>query len=383
MSQELRAAAQRLEDWFKNEAIPLWLTRGLEPTTGLNYERLFADGAVDFTANLRTRVQARQAFVYTVATERGWYAEGAQVAQKMLAYIQTHAAHPTAKAGYCHLLSADFQVLDTKQDLYDHAFFILANAWIYRLTGSLTALNEAEKIIAHLDAEFGSACGGWLEGDYAYECRRQNPHMHLFEAFLALYDATGNAKWLARVGELFSLFQTRFFDAEQQVLFEFFENDWQRCRDVKGSIVEPGHMMEWVWLLDWYNRCSGRPVRQYTRVLYEKGLAIGMDPSGLLYDAVAADGRIIDAKKRCWGITELIKASLVQIREGNPKAEAIAIKAVDDLFTYYLCATTPGSYIDQRDEQNEIAVDFAPASTLYHLIVAATELQDHLKRQDK
>jgi mannose/cellobiose epimerase-like protein (N-acyl-D-glucosamine 2-epimerase family) len=69
----------------------------------------------------------------------------------------------------------------------------------------------------------------------------------------------------------------------------------------------------------------------------------------------------------------------VQIRAGNPDAEAIAIKGVDDLFTYYLCASTPGSYVDQRGANNEIVVDVAPASTLYHLIVAAMELIDHFE----
>ncbi|HWV14761.1 MAG TPA: AGE family epimerase/isomerase [Cellvibrio sp.] len=379
MSEGLKDAALRLENWIKNDAVPLWLSRGMDAQTGAHYERLLASGAVDLESSVRVRVQARQAFFFTVATDRGWcnLDQGRAVAQTLLAFVQKKAAHPTAGSGYTHLLDKHFNLVDSKQDLYDHAFFILANAWAYRVFGDEAALAEAEKIVAHLDKRFGSDCGGWFEGDYDYPCRRQNPHMHLFEAFLALYDATGEAKWLARVGELFALFQTRFYDPQQQVLFEFFDDQWQRCADAKGDVVEPGHMMEWVWLLDWYSRRSGRPVTQYTSALYNKGLAIGMDQSGLLFDAVAPDGRVIDAKKRCWGITELIKASLVQIREGNPKAEVIAIKAVNDLFDYYLCATTPGSYVDQRGAKDEVVVDLAPASTLYHLIVAAIELRDH------
>lgn len=377
MSALLNAQAQRLENWLKNDAIPLWLARGLNPENGVNYERLLVTGEVDLESSVRVRVQARQAFFFAAAADRGWCDSGKAVAQRLLAYVQEHAAHPTSGGGYTHLLDKNYKVVDTKQDLYDHAFFLLANAWVYRVCGDKNALAEAEALVAHLDAKFGSSVGGWIEGDYKYACRRQNPHMHLFEAFLALYDATGDAKWLARVGELFALFQTHFFDAEKQVLFEFFEEDWSLCADAKGEVVEPGHMMEWVWLLDWYSRRSGRPVAHYTQALYEKGLQIGMAKSGLLFDAVAPDGRVIDSKKRCWGITELIKASLVQIRAGNPNAEAIAIKGVDDLFTYYLCASTPGSYVDQRGADDEVVVDVAPASTLYHLIVAAVELIDH------
>ena len=379
MTQTLQAAARRLENWIKQDALPLWLERGIVANLGANYERLTPAGVADLTASTRVRVQARQAFFFAAAYQRGWCAAGAATAKALLAFVQANAAHPSAGAGYTHLMNPDFVVVDTKQDLYDHAFFLLANAWCYRALGEQSYLDEADKLIAHLDAKFGSSVGGWIEGDYAYACRRQNPHMHLFEAFLALYDATGQAKYLARVGEIFALFQSHFFDAGQGVLFEFFDDHWQRLPGVKGDTVEPGHMMEWVWLLDWYSRRSGRPVAHYTRALYQRGLEIGMAPSGLLYDAVAADGRIIDPNKRCWGITELIKASLVQIRAGHPDAEAIAIKAVDDLFTYYLCASTPGAYVDQRGANDEVIVDTAPASTLYHLIVAAMELVDHVE----
>jgi mannose/cellobiose epimerase-like protein (N-acyl-D-glucosamine 2-epimerase family) len=379
MSQALRAAANRLENWIKDDALPLWLGRGLVPELGANYERLTAQGEVDLQAQARVRVQARQAFFFAVCHDRGWSTEAQAAAQGIMRFMDAHTRHPSAGGGFTHLMNAQYEVIDTKQDLYDHAFMLLANAWSYRVFKDEAYLTEADNLIAHLDARFGSAQGGWLEGDYAYACRRQNPHMHLFEAFMALYDATGNAKYLARVGELFALFQTRFFDAEAGVLYEFFQDDWTRLPGAKGDIVEPGHMMEWVWLLDWYSRRSGRPVKHYLQVLYTRGLELGMAPSGLLYDAVAADGRVLDANKRCWGITELIKASLVQIRMGNPAAEAIAIKAVDDLFTYYLCASTPGAYVDQRGANDEVVMDMAPASTLYHLIVAATELLDHLE----
>lgn len=380
MSEALQAAAQRLELWIREQALPLWSSLGIDEHTGAHHERLTATGVVAEGADVRVRVLARQAFFYAVAYDRNWCANGKEIAQGLMQFIRTQAAHPSAGGGYTHLMNAQFEVIDPKQDLYDHAFSLLAHAWCYRAFGDEQALQEAERLVAHLDKRFGSVCGGWLEGDYPYPYRRQNPHMHLFEAFLALYDATGAAKWLARVGELFALFQTRFFDATDGVLLEFFNDDWSVLAGPKGKVVEPGHMMEWVWLLDWYSRCSGRPVARYTDVLYQRGLQLGQAPSGLLYDAVAADGQILDANKRCWGITELIKASLVQTRMGNPAAEAIASKAVDDLFTYYLCATTPGAYVDQRGANDEVVVDTAPASTLYHLIVAAVELLDHVAR---
>ncbi len=377
MTQNLRAAAKRLQDWIQHAAIPLWSSIGINPHNQGHYERLLANGKVDFSANTRVRVQSRQTFFYAAAYERGWCAQGKDIALATLNFIRQQAKHPTANAGFSHLWDANWQVIDHKQDLYDHAFHLLALAWCYRISKDSGYILEAKQIIAHLDQQFGKANGGWIEGDYAYDCRRQNPHMHLFEALMTLYEASNDVVFLARASEIFGLFQAHFFDEKQQVLFEFFDDDWRLYKGSKGQQVEPGHMMEWVWLVDWYSRLTGRPVKHYTDALYNNGLRKGMAASGLLFDAIAPTGEIMDGNKRCWGITELIKASLVQTRNGHPQAEAIACKAVDDLFHYYLCASTPGSYVDQRGVNDEIVVDTAPASSLYHIMVAAMELQDH------
>ena len=196
---------------------------------------------------------------------------------------------------------------------------------------------------------------------------------------MALYEASGDGKWLARAGELFALFQTRFFDSERGVLFEFFEEDWRLKHTPEQAPVEPGHMFEWVWLLDWYHRLSGHPVEVYTEALYRQGLAIGRVASGLVLDEVLPDGTPLKNTKRCWGLTELIKGSLVRARAGDPEAEARAVQAIDDLFTYYLTAATPGAYVDQRGADDEVVLDKAPASTLYHLVVLAAEVADYAK----
>jgi len=383
MSQALMAAALRLERWIKDEAIPLWLKEGIDPLTGVCVERLDANGMADRTVDIRVRVQARQIFFFAQAFERGWCGEAKAVAQRMREFVEIHTAHPGAGGGFTHLMTPNYSIIDDRQDLYDHAFFLLAYAWCYRAFGDDSALTAADELIAHLDNRFCAANGGWIEGDYDYACRRQNPHMHLIEAFLALYDATNNGRYLARAAEIFTLFQSRFFDHETGLLYEFFNDDWTRVDGQRGHWIEPGHMMEWVWLLDWYQRRSGRPVQTYIDSLYRQALRVGQAPSGLLYDVVNDDGHVLESGKRCWPLTELIKASLVQIRAGHPQAEAIALQAVDNLFDYYLTVSTPGSYVDRRDADDNVDVDFAPASTLYHLIVAATELLDHCQGRVK
>ena len=64
ISEELKAAALRLQNWIKNDAVPLWLARGMDPKTQAHYERLLPNGAVDIESSVRVRVQARQAFFF-------------------------------------------------------------------------------------------------------------------------------------------------------------------------------------------------------------------------------------------------------------------------------------------------------------------------------
>lgn len=380
MTASLETQTQRLANWFQDQALPLWRTRGVT-SKGTSIERLLASGEVDTQANIRVRVQARQAFFFTAAESLGWCNDGASVGQQMLAFVEDKAAHPSAGGGFTHLFNANFEVIDSKQDLYDHAFFLLAYAWQYRVRQDSSALEKARQLVVHFDRAFAMDSGGWSEGDYDYAWRRQNPHMHLFEAFMALYEASEDQAWLDRAGQMFALFEKHFFSAEQGVLFEFFNDDWTLAPADAGQVVEPGHMMEWVWLLDWYQRLSGTDVSEYLLVLYGRGLELGLKAdSGLLYDSVTPAGEVLQHAKRCWGLTELIKASLVMAQRGDSSAEQRAADSVATLFDYYLCGSTPGSYVDQRGEHDEVVVDTAPASTLYHLLVLMQEL---LRYQDK
>src|SRR5690606_16657925 len=128
MNQSLIDAACKLERWIVQDALPLWRRLGMDPEHKGHYEGLNKDGSPDLESNIRVRVQARQAFVYAIATYRGW-CDGEQPARQLMSFIETRTAHPDAGGGFTHLLDRDFAIIDTRQDLYDHAFSVLAYAW--------------------------------------------------------------------------------------------------------------------------------------------------------------------------------------------------------------------------------------------------------------
>lgn len=375
-------ASERLNHWLCEQALPYWLHHGIDSASGAHHEQLLADGRPDLQANIRVRVQARQIFTYSFAYSRGWLGPDAlDAVRRLRAFVDTHTAQ--AHGGYSHLLSPRFRVIDRRQDLYDHAFHLLACAWEYRATGEARHLAAAQSLVEFIDRRFGADYGGWEEGDYAYRHRRQNPHMHLFEAFQALYEVTNESHWLIRAGEIFTLFENRFYCPERSLLFEFFEHDWRRASGAPGRLVEPGHMLEWVWLLERYGRWAVRPVGRYTEHLYRQALAIGLTTNGLVLDQVDCENPESQGPKRSWPMTELIKASIARARAGDAAAKTRAANAVDALFRFYLCGQVPGTYIDRRGADDEIITATAPASTLYHLVIAAAELADYVAGQPK
>ena len=379
-SNNLFDAGRRYAEWMQSQALPFWSTAGLAPNQAF-YERLLANGEPDTTANIRVRVQARQIYSFAMADHLDWFAGGSAISAALYAFMEKH-ARLDGRAGYGHLMNAQFALINNKIDLYDHAFYLLAMAWLYRVTEDRIYLTRAEEIINDLDEHFSSEYGGWSEGDYKTNCRRQNPHMHLFEAFMSLYECSGQAQWLARASAIFKLFKAHFFDAENQVVLEFFTEDWQPLANDTGKIIEPGHMVEWVWLLRWYEKLTQVDVDYWANALYIKAYEIGIAPSGLMYDSMMLDGAMTTQCKRSWPMTELIKANIAQARAGFSDCEAKAAQAVDLLFKYYLTVACDGSWLDQRGPEDEISCELAQASTLYHLMCACKELVDYCAVQN-
>lgn len=364
--------------WLKQDALPCWTTAGLDPE-GAAYERLQENGQPDLTSDRRVRVQARQMFVFSVAHKNQWINNGLGLVEKLEEYVLKYAKTDNS-AIFAHILDKNNLVLNESHDLYDVAFFLLAYAWRYHVFNDLNALHYANTLLEQINLDLKGVAGGWQEGSYPHQHRRQNPHMHLFEAFLTLYSVTKNGKWLAKAGEIFCLFETRFFNGDDDLLREFFNHDWSLAAGEKGDIIEPGHMFEWVWLLRQYHLLTGTPVDNYCFRLYHKAKQLGLDASSqLIFDITTPTGPVNNPTKRCWPMTEWIKAALVQATYASDNREydyqQDALTALRSLQHYYLKSDVVGCYKDQIGANNKVISQYSPASTLYHLMLTGLEMQ--------
>lgn len=368
---ELKQRAAQARAWLFEYALPLWWTRGYDKLAHCFHERIALDGSPQPELARRVRVQARQTVVYARAGALGWNGPWRDAVAAGAEVLLSRGLHPDG--GTRHLLGPDGAPSDERRDLYDLAFALFALAEAGRALKRPDLLARGEALTDWLDENWADAAGGFREGDITpTPPRRQNPHMHVFEALLALYEATGNTRHLERATRIAHLFRDKFFDARHGALPEYFDAHWRAEPD---SVVEPGHHFEWSWLLHRWNTLGGGDLGDIAERLRVHAEVYGVDlKTGVTFDEVHADGRVRTSTSRLWPHTERIKANVVRYeRTRDPAAANAAVQAFAVLMRY--CDTpTPGLWRDRLGTDGKFIEEAAPASSFYHIMFAFSEL---------
>lgn len=359
-SDALQDSAAQLRAWCVEQALPTWAARA-QLSNGSWVEHLKLDGQPDLQAERRWRVLARQVYVYAKATSMGWY-DGAEIAETTYQKMQ--------EIGPVHRVDMAGNVTNDMRDLYDHAFYVLAASSLYNLTKKTKYLNDAESLLSWIDDDLTHSTGGWKETNTSKESddRRQNPHMHLLEASLFLHGVTNDAKHLKYAKQVFALFKKHIFDAG--TISEFFDADWTLTSGDMGQTAEPGHGMEWVWLLGQYGAATGEDVSVYQRELYQTAQH---DRGWFLNDEETKSGDVRRETKRLWVQTEVIKAHLAMAESGVSGARDMAAATIEALFPTYL--TADGLWNDQINACGVNIAKTIPVSTFYHILCMAAEAE--------
>lgn len=355
----------RVRDWLFDQALPLWATAGLDDE-GRFFEKLDFDGRAITGAPRRTRVQARQVYVFAEAASLGW-AEGEAVARRGLDALIRH--HGRADDLWVRAVDDAGAVIDPTPDLYDLAFVLFALAAAHRVLQDERVLPLALSTLAAIEARMADPVhGGWQEALPPVQPRRQNPHMHMLEALLAWQAVAPDPTFEAAARRVLDLFATRFFDREHLMLGEFFSADWTVAPGGAGQVIEPGHHMEWIWLLDQAGRLGLDGHVRQADALFASALTNGVGAQGLLVREVDRIGVVRDGGRRLWAQTEALRALLLR---GRPE-QALAL--TETLFATHLATTVPGLWIDSYDADERPLDRSVPASTLYHLMTAFSAL---------
>ena len=358
----LEEQAGAFDRWMRLGALPLWGTLGVDEDGG--FREALDDRGVCASPFRRARVQARQAWVFSVAGEAGWAGPWRRLVSGGLDRFEATNRRPDGL--YRTRVSTGGEVLDDTASLYDQAFSLLAFAAAAqagleaeRMTARAQALREGLASLAH-------PAGGWREdGGHPYQA---NAHMHLLEACLAWEALEPGGVWTTMADEIVGLARRHFIDPEGGFLREFFEADWSPAGGEAGRLVEPGHQFEWAWLLTRWGRARGDDWSAgAAHRLYEVGLR-GVDAArGVAIDELDDAFKVRSARARLWPQTERLKAALI-LGEAAHAAEALK-----GLRAYLLPA---GLWRDKQDGDGRFVDEPAPASSLYHIAAAWLQMRE-------
>jgi len=362
------------------DMLPLWSTNGYDRARRLYHERLAFDGTPIAMKDMRLMVQARQISTFCRAAVDDFHDMSAN-ALECLSEVRRRYYRVDGQPGWVFALSPDGQSSNTKRDLYAHAFVLFAHAWAYRLCADPALLVTARETISEIQTIFGNGEPGFLDTvPHQDGLRRQNPHMHLLEAYLALFEVSADGFYLEQASELVELALSKFVDPASGMVIEFLNAHWQPSQPSGQNRVEAGHLFEWSWLLQDYLRLNpdaskNERLSEAADRLFKAGMQHGLGQD-VVYDAMTESGAVIERSTRIWPQTELCRllACRKKLTGAHSEAEASLLKGVTrTLFQYYALAELQGGWIDRRSADGRPSVDHMPASSLYHIYGAARE----------
>jgi len=375
-----------LRPWLIEHVCRFWLARTHDPAGGF-FENLDALSAPIANQRRSTLVQARLTYVFSHAYLLSHDPAYREAARHGLAFLMRAARAPDG--GWFRTVSVDGATLDNTRDAYDHAFVLFALAWYFRATGDVSAIQLADATWEFMQHRLAHPRhGGFLEefvpGRTEVKLpRRQNPHMHLLEALLALHVATGEKNWLRRAGALIDLFKRRFTDPGTGALIEFFGEDWSPAPGEEGRLREPGHQFEWVWLLrEYYRAAHDDSVAPYAERLFAFGTRHGIDQDGIVLDGVDASGALVAGTKLLWPQTEYLKACVARAEWLNDEKARGAIHAHLALLAKSFMRPDGANWHNQLARDGSPIAPVTPARVLYHLFLGVAEV-DRLLGQDR
>ena len=180
---------------------------------------------------------------------------------------------------------------DPSKQAYGHAFVLLAAS-----SAKVAGHPDADRLLADVTdvllTRFWDEAAGATTEEYSPDWqalghyRGQNSNMHLTEALMAAFEATGDNTYLTMANRIADLIINRHARAEGWRVAEHFDDQWQIDRSYAGdpmfrpSGTTPGHALEWSRLLNQLHALGGGAhpwMQEAACALFLHTCAIGWD----------------------------------------------------------------------------------------------------------
>ena len=262
-----------------------------------------------------------------------------------------------------------------RKKAYVQAFVALAAsaAAILGRPGADALLADA---LAVIDKRFWATDEGAMRESFAADFgdeedyRGANANMHSLEAFMAVFDATGEAVWLDRSLQIAERFVNRLAREHRFVIPEHFSRDWTMLRDFHADQPDhsfrpygttPGHSLEWSHLClkleagltragrpapAWLAECAGELFAGAVRDGWNRDGA-----TGLVY-TIDWDGAVSVPNTAHWTLAEGITAAALLHRRTGAAEYAAWYDRFWDYVDLNLIDRRQGSWWNEVDGEN-------------------------------
>ncbi|MBU1304594.1 MAG: AGE family epimerase/isomerase [Alphaproteobacteria bacterium] len=218
----------------------------------------------------------------------------------------------------------DNGIIDGSKQAYGHAFVLLA-ASSAKLVGHPLADQMIADVTAVIDAKFWDDTIGAMRDEFNQDWsqllpyRGQNANMHMTEALMAAYEATGEKAYLAKAERIADLIIAKNAVPLGHRVAEHFDANWVLDKNYEGnemfrpSGTTPGHSLEWARLLMQLWILGDKRLSWMTdaaRNLFRQSIELGWDKQhGGFFYTLDWDNKPIMREKLWWPVSEAIGAA--------------------------------------------------------------------------
>lgn len=385
MAKGLHTTIETLSHQLLQRWVPKWYEAFSDHELGGFYERLGHSFKPVLTGERRLVTQCRQLSVYSHAAMQGLGRELPGLKDRFDFIVHTYYVPQTG--GWIFSADDDGMPKDTHYDLYALSFVIFAFSHYFQASGDEKARELAMETLDFIDRNFRiSGIPGLSEklDDKMVAAdgpRRHESHMHLLEACLFAAEVFHELPYGKMADELVDLFVNYFYDAQNNMLSEYYDDDLTPLAQNGNIIVEPGHYCEWIWLLKRHAHEMGNGARydDICKSLLMWASTKGWDSQyGGVYDELDPDGNVVADTKRIWPLSEALKANALMLDSGVDKQEIKdrIRRMVKVLRGYYM--EERGFWTEWLNRDLSAGTDYMPGTTPYHVYFGIMETRSVL-----
>jgi mannose-1-phosphate guanylyltransferase/mannose-6-phosphate isomerase len=370
----LQTWEHRYSEWLFQYALPLWATIGIDWQGGGFQEVIGPNGAILDCAR-RARVQGRQSFAFALAGKLGWNGPWYAAAEHGLEYLNL--CYRSDDGLYQTLVLGDGTISDPAVMTYDQAFVLLAAAQLYDMRRDREDLKKfARSLMRQLYTLRRCPQRGFVE--FGTKHYLSNPQMHLLEAALFWSPLDKDPIWMEVAAELVGLALERLIDPTRKALLEEFGENWSVSVDPETLSFEPGHQFEWAWLLEkWSLLTANEEAHECAQSLFATGCQSLDTTRNVAMDEVDQAFKPKRDTARLWPQTERLKAAAIlygSAEAGDASRYEVEIVCAAESLWRYLEVPLKGLWFDKMLADGSFVAEAAPASSLYHIIMAVDAL---------